>query len=159
MQPPSDVRVADSLSFLINKLAQLAGRGMSEALAPLGISPRESGILAAIHQFGPMSQQRIGELLRIDRTTMVLSVDNLAELGLAERTLHPTDRRVFLIALTDLGAQAVPDAQRRLEAFERALLQPLSEDEQVALRDALYRIVAASLEPDARATSSRRSDP
>jgi DNA-binding MarR family transcriptional regulator len=151
--PAPPVKVADSLSFLLNKLAQLAGRRMAEALAPLGMQPRESGILAAIAQFGAMSQQRIGEILLIDRTTMVMSVDRLEELGLVERVRQPSDRRVFLVELTDKGRAAVPQAQRLLEAFEADLLAPLSAQEQKRFRGALYKIVRETLTPDARSIS------
>lgn len=154
----ADVRVVDSLSFLINKLAQLAGRGMTEALAPLGVLPRESGILAALTEFGPMSQQRIGALLVIDRTTMVVSIDRLEELELVERTAHPDDRRVFLVALTPKGVKATRDAKRRLEAFEDELLAPLSAGERAAFRDALLRVVRGALHPDVCAGSSEREE-
>jgi DNA-binding MarR family transcriptional regulator len=140
--------VAGSFSFLVNKLAQIAGRGQAEVLAPLGIAPRESGILAALTEFGPMSQQRIGELLLVDRSTMVLSIDHLEELGFVERTVHPTDRRVFLVALTSRGKVATRDAKKRLEAFETQLLAPLSRPERAQFRAALGRLVAPTLHPD-----------
>jgi DNA-binding MarR family transcriptional regulator len=152
------VRVDGSLSFLLNKLAQLAGRKMGEALEPMRIQPRESGILAAIAQFGPLSQQRIGELLVIDRTTMVVCVDRLEELGLVERTVHPEDRRVFLIALTDRGRAAVPEARQRLEAFEAELLAPLRSGERKAFRQYVYRLVEVSLPAPVR-TRSKRGQP
>jgi DNA-binding MarR family transcriptional regulator len=142
------VRVVGSMSFLLNKLAQLAGKEMAAALAPLGLSPRESGVIAALAEFGPMSQQRIGELLLIDRTTMVLSIDRLEELEFVERTLDATDRRRFLVVLTVRGVEAVGDAQRRLEAFEDELLTPLSAGERTAFRAALLALVRRSLPAD-----------
>ena len=157
MPPARPVKVADSLSFLLNKLAQLAGRRMAEALAPLGVQPRESGILAAIAQFGAMSQQRIGEILLIDRTTMVMSVDRLEELGLVERVRQPSDRRVFLVELTEKGRAAVPQAQRMLEAFEAELLAPLSAEEQRRFRAAVYELVRETLRPEAQSMSAARS--
>lgn len=152
--PHRAVKVADSLSFLLNKLAQLAGRRMAEALVPLGVQPRESGILAAIAQFGAMSQQRIGEILLIDRTTMVMSIDRLEELGLVERVRKPSDRRVFLVELTEKGRSAVPQAQRLLESFEAELLAPLSAEDQRRFRAAVYALVRETLTPEARAISS-----
>jgi DNA-binding MarR family transcriptional regulator len=148
---PEPIRIADSLSFLVNKVAQIAGKGMTEALAPMGIGPKESGILAALAQFGPLGQHHLGELLLVDRTTMVLCVDRLEELGLVERADDPTDRRRFLITLTERGEQAVPEAKQRLAEFEERLLQPLSPEDRIAFRSALYTIVAESLAAEARA--------
>lgn len=151
----SKVQVAASLSFLINKLAQHAGRGMTEALEPVGVQPRESGILAALAQFGPMSQQRLGELLVIDRTTMVLSIDRLEELRLVERAADPRDRRSFSIELTAKGASAVTTCQRRLEAFEERLLEPLPKRERAWFRAAVYRLVEERLVPEVRVRRPR----
>ncbi len=141
-----EVKVAHSLSFLINKLAQVAGKGMSEALDALRILPRESGVLAAIAEFGPQSQQRLGELLLIDRTTVVLAIDHLEELGFVERTAHATDRRVFLIKLTSKGRAATAEAKRSLEAFEARLLHPLGV-EASRFREMLLRVVRPALDP------------
>jgi MarR family transcriptional regulator, lower aerobic nicotinate degradation pathway regulator len=153
------MRAADSLSFLLNKLAQLVGRRMAEALAPMQIQPRDAGILATIAQLGPQSQLRLGELLVIDRTTMVLCVDRLEELSLVQRTVHPEDRRVFLIELTTEGRAAVPAALRRLQAFEARLLSPLSPQGQRRFREYLYRVVEDSLPPEVRIPAARRPAP
>ena len=153
---PAPVQVADSLSFLINKLAQLAGRGMAAALEPLGIQPRESGILAALAQFGPLPQQRLGELLVIDRTTMVLSIDRLEELELVERAAAPTDRRVYMIHLTHKGRAAVGDSKRRLDTFEADLLAPLSQADGRRFREALLRVVSPALDPMVRGPLRRQ---
>jgi MarR family transcriptional regulator for hemolysin len=151
------VLVGDSLSFLINKLAQLAGQGMTQALSPLEISPRESGILAAIAQLGSMTQRRIGEILIIDRTTMVLSIDHLEELGFVERVHHPTDRRAFLIELTPEGTAAMWKAKGLLETFEAELLAPLGKTDATRFRSLLHRIISGVLDPDARAVSAPRA--
>jgi DNA-binding MarR family transcriptional regulator len=148
------VHVGDSLSFLINKLAQLAAQGMTQALSPLEITPRESGILAAIAQLGTMSQRRIGEILIIDRSTMVLSIDRLEQLGFVQRADHPTDRRAFLIELTPEGTAAMWQAKGLLETFEAQLLAPLGKTEATRFRSALHRIVSGVLDPDARAVST-----
>ena len=151
------VHVGDSLSFLINKLAQLAGQGMTKALSPLAITPRESGILGAIAQLGPMTQRRIGEILIIDRTTMVLSLDHLEELGFVERVNHPTDRRAFLIELTPKGTAAMWKAKELLEAFEAELLAPLGKTDATRFRSSLVRLVSGVLDPDARPVSTPKS--
>lgn len=152
----ANIRVADSLSFLINKLAQLAGRKMAEALQPLQMQARESGILAAIAQLGPMSQQQLGEVLLIDRTTMVLSIDRLEELDFVERAAHPKDRRVSLIRLTRRGEGAMLEAKRRLEECEAALLTPLDAEEQTRFRESLFRIIQGVLAPEVQARQGPR---
>src|ERR671931_2442325 len=83
LAPLPDV-VADRLGFLLAK-NQRAFRGLAEeALRPFGLEPGETecnpshvGCLAVIVSEGPVSQQRLGELTRIDRTSVVAIVDYL----------------------------------------------------------------------------------
>jgi DNA-binding MarR family transcriptional regulator len=46
---------------------------------------------------GSLSQQAIGERLRIDRTTMVALIDDLERGGYVKRERNPHDRRAYVI--------------------------------------------------------------
>ena len=62
---------------------------------PLKIGPKQYGILATIHYEGPTSQRAVGEMLKIDRSTMVLLTDELEEQKVLSRKDHPKDRRYY----------------------------------------------------------------
>jgi DNA-binding MarR family transcriptional regulator len=113
---------------------------MVEALASLALQPRETGVLAAVGQFGPISQRRLSHLLEIDRSSMVTCVDRLQSLKLVTREADPEDRRVTLVTLTSRGEQAVRDAKRELDALESELLLPLTKAEQTAFRESLGKL-------------------
>ena len=53
-----------------------------QVLKLLKISPKQYGILATIHYEGPASQRALGEMLKIDRSTMVLLTDDLEKMKL-----------------------------------------------------------------------------
>lgn len=137
---PNRLRLNDSVTLLLWKLTSQTNRGMQEALTPLGLHPRESAILASIGQLGALSQRRLSQLLEIDRSTMVTSVDRLEELKLVEREACATDRRVALVTLTSRGEQALREAKRQLDDFEAGLLSPLTKAEQAVLRETLRKI-------------------
>ena len=139
---PNRLRFTDSISLLLLTLSSRVSAGMRDALMPLGLQPRETGILASVSQLGAMSQRRLSQLLEIDRSTMVTCVDRLQSLKLVERELSPADRRVALVTLTARGEQAVRDAKRQLDGFESELLATLTKTEQVAFREALAKVAS-----------------
>ncbi len=108
----------------------------SEAMAPLGLTVKHYACLRAIASEGPLSQQELGALLGIDRTTVVAVVDDLERKRLVARRRNPRDRRAYALEATAAGrswlervAPIVADAQDRmcaqLAAGERAELTRL----------------------------------
>jgi DNA-binding MarR family transcriptional regulator len=91
-----------------------------------------------------LSQQAIGDALRIDRTTMVALVDDLEQRGLVRRERNPADRRAYVIRLTSEGADLQRRAEESLNGEAEKFFRPLSENERVALRDSLGRLVEHS---------------
>jgi DNA-binding MarR family transcriptional regulator len=99
-------------------------------------------VLALIHHEGPQSQQRLGELLRIDRTTMVTVIDELEQRGLVQRTRDPADRRRYAITLTPDGDKLMAGDLGRLDQrVNAAFLRPLSAAERRQLVELLRRLV------------------
>ena len=62
---------------------------------------------------GDCTQIQLAERCALDKTTMVVTVDELEKAGLAERRPSPTDRRARIIAVTDAGADARAQAATR----------------------------------------------
>src|SRR3712207_782235 len=88
------------LGYLLTKAAHRYSACLEQALAREDLTPRRYALLLALEAGGPRSQQSLGELLRIDRTTMVAVIDELEERGLVERRRDPRDRRVWAVHLT-----------------------------------------------------------
>jgi DNA-binding MarR family transcriptional regulator len=51
----------------------------------------------------PLRMRDLSEMLGVAARTATTIVDSLEREGLVERVRHPTDRRAFLLALTDAG--------------------------------------------------------
>ncbi|SRR6266487_1068706 len=111
--PPADQEDrAEGFGFLLVQLGFQVARRFSERLAPLGIEPRQFGVLSRLAANEGKSQQAIGELIGLNPTRMVFLVDELERLGLVERRRNPADRRSNALHLTDAG-RAVLDRVRR----------------------------------------------
>lgn len=144
---PPPAAVAASTGFVLSKVTQRALELVHEAFAPLGIRSRHYGVLAALAEAGPQTQQALGAWLRIDRTTMVALVDDLERLGLVERRRAPADRRAYALCLTTTGERVLADARERVAAADVALLAPLSADERARLRLLLDKLLDAPRGP------------
>jgi DNA-binding MarR family transcriptional regulator len=115
-------------------------------LAPLGLSVRMCGVLNLLADQGPLSQHEIGQLLSIDRTTMVDLIDQLERDGIVNRGRNPHDRRSHAVALTPSGRAK---QKRALQAFNGAVddfFAPLSPPERRQFADMLRRLLGAKAE-------------
>jgi DNA-binding MarR family transcriptional regulator len=129
---------AGGLLFLASQAAQQLA---NERLAPLQISGRDFGLLTVLARDGKLSQQALGERLRIDRTTMVAMIDALERAGLVRRDRNPDDRRAYAIALTTKGRATQRRGAERLDHARDEFLAPLSKQEREQLLEILRRLV------------------
>ena len=81
---------------------------------------RESVVLDALAEGEWASQYDLGERLGVNRTLMVSVIDRLEEQGYAVRTRNPSNRRSYVVSLTDAGRAAT--ARCRQSAAERDLV-------------------------------------
>jgi DNA-binding MarR family transcriptional regulator len=125
------------LGYLLTKAAQRYSTCLEQALACEGLTPRRFALMLALEGGGPRSQQSLGELLRIDRTTMVAVIDELEERGHVERRRDPRDRRVWGVHLTAAGQEALEAGRARAAELEAALLAPFPEADRERLREML----------------------
>ncbi|GAA0356251.1 MarR family transcriptional regulator [Actinoallomurus spadix] len=128
------------LAFLLKRSMQRLSALTTEALEPFGLDDRRLGVLLLLADSEPLSQQQAAERLGIDRSTMVIHLDALAEQGLVIRHPDPNDRRRNVVLLTERGRDTVEKAVVACEEAERALLAPVDEPARVNLREALTAV-------------------
>ena len=102
----------DDIAYLLVQLGFHVARRFSERLAPLGLEPRQFGMLTRLAANEGKSQQAVGELIGLNPTRMVFLVDELEKQGLVERRRNPADRRSYELYLTDPGRAKLGEAQR-----------------------------------------------
>jgi MarR family transcriptional regulator, lower aerobic nicotinate degradation pathway regulator len=142
MTPELPPIVATSFGFLLHKAAQKLREDFEAALAPHDLQARQAGLLMTLASAGMLSQQAIGQLHRVDRTTMVALIDDLEARELVERVRDPGDRRVYRLMLTRSGRAIAKKAAALLKSCEAASLAALATSEQDLLHGLLTKLVA-----------------
>lgn len=130
--------LASSFRHLLAHATLAVEAEVARELETLGLTPRHVGVLANIAHNGPMTQRALGDLLAIDRTTMVGLIDALEAQGLVARERHPEDRRAWAITLTARGETTQEWAARMTEQSEQRALAALTERQ----RGELARLLA-----------------
>lgn len=101
---------AGDLTWLLANANWALATAMTAALAPLDLTARSYHVLRAASN-GEYTQKALAELVGIDKTTMVVTIDELEEDGLAERRPSPTDRRAHVIVVTKAGERRLAKAE------------------------------------------------
>jgi MarR family transcriptional regulator, transcriptional regulator for hemolysin len=145
-----------NLCWLLSRAAHVLKTRLTAGLEELGVSPRGHHVLAeAMH--GEYTQTELARLIGLDKTTMVVTVDELEAAGLAERRPAPHDRRARVIGVTEAGAQLVRRGQEIANRIHAQVLATLPEDQRQVLIDSLVHLVTHPLaEPAECAHTVRR---
>jgi DNA-binding MarR family transcriptional regulator len=135
--------VKDRLGFLLAKnhisfVSQLEAR-----LEPAGMTGRHWGCLTVIAQEGPMTQQRLGKWMGVDRTTIVAVVDRLEAEGFVERRRDPADRRAYALQVTPEGEAWLKRSGKVILELEDEYLGSLSAAERAKLVELLQRVLVS----------------
>lgn len=114
------------------------------ALERVGISPRDYYVLATALG-GKHTQTELAQVIGLDKTTMVVTLDELEKAGLAERRRSQTDRRAWVIAVTAAGKRKVAQGEGVLASVQEEVLASLPKAEREAFLRALCRLVGDRL--------------
>src|ERR1700685_929452 len=102
MSTSAPTRTVADMSYLLTHAAHVLATQMSAAMAEIGLTPR--GWCVLFHALeAERTQIELAEIADLDKTTMVVTVDDLEQAGLAERRPSGTDRRARIIAVTPAG--------------------------------------------------------
>ena len=148
--------LASDLCWLLARASHGLTTEFTAALEDLGISPRAHAVLTTA-MTGEHTQSEIARQVGLDKTTMVITVDELEAAGLAERRPSSTDRRARFIAVTDAGKRIVKRADKVLDRVREDVLSALAPEEREVFLTALERLACGRLsEPVACAHTVRR---
>ena len=145
MQTPDrtpELQPRSSVAFLLVQLGTHVAGVFGERLKPLGLEPRQAGMLVRLAQNNGRSQQAIAELMGLTPTRMVFLTDELEELGLVERRRNPADRRSHALYLTEAGTTMLARVREVTRAHEAATTVGLSDAERDQLTVLLQRVAA-----------------
>lgn len=133
-----------NLGWMLDQANHALGCEVAAALSPLDLGQRGFCVLAAAVD-AELTQTELAGLIGLDKTTMVVTVDDLERKGLALRVPSPTDRRARVIKVTDAGREKVTEGQRIVLDVQNDVLNSLPLSERAAFVAALMTLVSGRL--------------
>ena len=76
-------------------------------LSSAGLTVSQFGVLEAIHHLGPLSQKELGRKILRSSGNITMVIDNLEKRRLVRRERDTSDRRIFIVHLTDEGQKLI----------------------------------------------------
>ncbi|HEU5472413.1 MAG TPA: MarR family transcriptional regulator [Actinophytocola sp.] len=137
--------VGVDLMFLLAQASHVLMTELTAALEELGVSQRHYCVLCKALEGGELTQIRLAELCGMDKTTMVVTLDELERAGLAERRPSATDRRARIVAVTAAGAKTVRDGRKLVDRIYADVLDTLPARERDGFVGGLTRLVGDRL--------------
>jgi DNA-binding MarR family transcriptional regulator len=150
--------LADNLSWLLSQAHYALATEVHQAFAPLGISGREYHVLAAALTT-EFTQTQLAETVGLDKTTMVVTMDELERKGFAERRPSETDRRVRAIAVTKAGARKVREAREVIDEVQAEVLETLPPRQRDAFLRGLGELVKNRFGEHVECAPMRKREP
>lgn len=128
------------LGWLLAKASFALSVEIGRAFVPLGIPPRSYHVLEAAAK-GRCSQSELVEIVGLDKTTMVATIDALEAAGLAERQPCVHDRRARIIAVTPAGHEKIAEGRAIAQRVQGDVLATLPRRKAEVLVEALQQLV------------------
>ncbi|MGC0362557.1 DNA-binding MarR family transcriptional regulator [Rhodococcus sp. 27YEA15] len=136
--------LASDLSLAVVRLTRhLRGRRVDAQ-----VSLTQLSALATLDQEGAMTPGALAAREKVQPPSMTRVVASLAELGLVERSPHPTDGRQIIVSLSSSGQALLADETHAREAWMNEQLSGLGSADLVTLRSAVEIITAMVSKPE-----------
>jgi MarR family transcriptional regulator for hemolysin len=146
-----------NLGWLLSQASYAYGCEVAAALEPLGLGSRGVCVLSAA-MTGEYTQTQLAQAIGLDKTMMMVTLDELERLGLAERRRSASDRRAHIVTVTSAGETSLAEAQKIIYGVQEAVLDALPGAQRDAFFGSLVELVTVRLAepPECRPTVRRR---
>src|SRR5262245_18350051 len=128
-------------SLLIAQLARGTRRRIEQAVAPIGLRPRELLALQHLSERGPSAQQALADMIGVDATIIIAILNSLEDAGLIQRSRDRADRRRAIITISRQGERLLADLDHALGQLDDEILAPLTPSERELLNTLLTKTV------------------
>jgi MarR family transcriptional regulator, lower aerobic nicotinate degradation pathway regulator len=140
--PHLDVGLADALA----QLAFAVHAALADCAAQEDLSVIQTRVLGVLRDRTP-TMNELGAHLNLDKASISGLIERAQRRGLVTKTVSPTDRRSFEVAMTKTGRKVASRISDRFEARIDQLVTTLSTDNRELLRRLAATIVASDHSP------------
>ncbi|MGH2938815.1 MAG: MarR family winged helix-turn-helix transcriptional regulator [Solirubrobacterales bacterium] len=133
-------RPAD-LTSLLHAATERMAIGFDRAAAEIGLTDvRDWLVLAALDDGEQRTQAQLGQIVCVDKTTLIAVLDRLEERKLIARTVSSSDRRVRIPRITAAGRRMFAKFATVRDEIEGRALEGVGSEERQLLLTLLARI-------------------
>lgn len=137
------------LSYLLYQTEQHRRAAAADLLARHGLTFAKWVAMISLRRFGDLSMTRLAKLAATDRTTLTRAIDSLITDGLVAREASPSDRRIVVIRLTDVGRALLEKIRAEIRPLNRDICANLTAEEQATMTRYLQKMLTGLIvEPE-----------
>jgi DNA-binding MarR family transcriptional regulator len=137
-----NVKKTREFRALLRELVRRLGHEETEGGYSCGLTFSQCHSLLGIGEMGPTTLVELAGSLRLDKSTVSRTVEDLVSLGLIQRREHPDDRRFKVLRLTakgeavrrEIDARADDRFGRALKAIPNKSREPVLESLEILVR-------------------------
>lgn len=108
-----------------------------------GVTISQCHAIVEIGRIEEISLNELAELLKLDKSTMSRTINNLVDRGLVVRELHPKDRRYVTIRLTDEGIKVFENIEEGMNQYYKNVFTSIPEGKREQVLDSLKLLIEA----------------
>jgi DNA-binding MarR family transcriptional regulator len=124
------------MSYAIARLHQRVFAGITERVAPYGLTALQFTTLSVLSRHGaPLSTSQLARRAFMTPQSMSEVIHALERKGLIKRNPHPNHRRTLPATLTAKGRRVLTACDAAVSEFEDAMLGGFSEADRATFRD------------------------
>jgi MarR family transcriptional regulator, transcriptional regulator for hemolysin len=155
----SESPLSHQLAWLLSRASYALATELTAGLSSLGLSPRGHCVLSSALG-GQFTQTELARMVGLDKTTMVVTLDELEAAGLAKRVPASHDRRARVVAVTKAGERKIREGEAIVRRIQDDVLATLPGRQRQVLMDALATLVRDRLSEGVECSPSvRRREP
>jgi len=114
---PATRRPIASLAVELRMAVMRTSRRLRQERSVDDVTPGQYSVLAGLDVIGPMTPRELAVREKVQPPSMTRTIAALEQLGLVDRTDHPSDGRQVLVSLSVQGAAVVRETRKRRDAW------------------------------------------
>jgi DNA-binding MarR family transcriptional regulator len=112
---------AEELRYLFLAVQREGNRALTDALAPLDLTPAQAEVLQVLEQYGSLTLVELGERLVCENGSPSRLVNSMVDKGLVQKTTSETDRRASQLTLSQRSRDLMPALNEIEGRFNQSL--------------------------------------
>lgn len=138
---PAPVTDTAKLSHQLIELYERLSSWEQDVVKNSGLSTPQMHTIEIVGHSGSLRMKELAKKMGVTTGTLTVMVDRLEQQGLLKRTPHETDRRSYLIALTEKGQKLFAEHHQYHLHLTEEITATLSTEEQTQFSAVLEKII------------------